>query len=46
MQPFYPSTKKSTEFHHRGPLHQWSDEDVLSWDDWYVKNIGVGEVNA
>mgnify|MGYP001166708559 FL=1 len=29
-----------------GPLQQWSDEDVLSWDDWYVKEIGVGELNV
>jgi hypothetical protein len=29
-----------------GPLHQWSDEVVLNWEDWYANEIQVSEVKA
>ena len=29
-----------------GPLHQWSDEVVLNWEDWYANEIQVPEVKV
>jgi hypothetical protein len=41
-----PLTEDTARIASNGPLNDWSDEEIISWEDWYGSNLNTEEVRA
>ena len=39
-----PLSEKTERLSLAGPLNEWSDEEIIRWEDWYANHLNIPEV--